>query len=57
MDQAKGYEISSEKKVVVKFEKRKKVDDPQQMLHNSRIQVWESVIHFGLVTDKRFSWG
>ena len=49
--------FSSKKKVFVKFEKQEKGDESQLTLHDSRIQVRESMLYFGFINDKRDSWG
>ena len=46
----------TEKTAAIKFEKRKKGEEPQRTLHGSRIQVRESTCSLGLITDKRLNW-
>ena len=52
----KGMRFSIEKTAAIKFEKRKKGEEPQLTLHVSRIQVRESTCYLGLITDKRLNW-
>ena len=48
----KGMRFSIEKTVAIKFEKRKKGEEPQLTLHGSRVQVRESTRYLGLIIDK-----
>ena len=48
--------FSIEKTVAIKFEKRKKGEEPQLTLQGSRIQVRESTRYLGLIIDKRLNW-
>ena len=48
--------FSSDKTVCVKFEKRKKGDEPTLSMYNKRIRVCESTHYLGLVVDKRLNW-
>ena len=48
--------FSTEKTVAIKFEKRKKGEEPQLTLHDSRVQVRESTHYLGLIIDKRLNW-
>ena len=53
----KGMRFSIEKKTAaIKFEKRKKGEEPQLTLHVSRIQVKESTRYLGLIIEKRLNW-
>ena len=52
----KGMRFSVEKTVAIKFEKRKKGEEPQLTLHGSRVQVRESTRYLGLIIDKRLNW-
>ena len=52
----KGMKFSTEKTVTIKFEKRKKGEEPQLTLHGSRVQVRESTRYLGLIIDKRPNW-
>ena len=52
----KGTRFSIEKAAAIKFEKRKKGEEPQLTLHGSRIQVRESTRYLGLIIDKRLNW-
>ena len=52
----KGMRFSIEKTTAIKFEKRKKGEEPQLTLHGSRIQVRESTRYLGLIIDKRLNW-
>ena len=52
----KGMRFSIEKTVAIKFEKRKKGEEPQLTLHGSRVQVRESTRYLGLIIDKRLNW-
>ena len=52
----KGMRFSTEKTVAVKFEKRKKGEEPQITLHGSRVQVRENTRYLGLIIDKRPNW-
>ena len=52
----KGMRFSIEKTVAIKFEKRKKGEEPQLTLHDSRVQVRESTCYLGLIIDKRLNW-
>ena len=52
----KGMRFSIEKTMAIKFEKRKKGEEPQLTLHGSRIQVRESTRYLGLIIDKRLKW-
>ena len=52
----KGMMFSNEKSVAIKFEKRKKGDDPQLIMYGKQIQVRESTHYLGLVVDKRLNW-
>ena len=52
----KGLKFSREKTVVIKFETRKRGEEPQLSLYNSNIQVRESTSYLGLIVDKRLSW-
>ena len=52
----KGMRFSIEKTVSIKFEKRKKGEEPQLTLHGSRIQVSESTRYLGVIIDKRLNW-
>ena len=52
----KGMRFSIGKITVIKFEKRKKGEEPQLTLHGSRIQVRESTCYLGLIIDKRLNW-
>ena len=51
-----GMRFSIEKTVAIKFEKRKKGEEPQLTLHGSRVQVRESTRYLGLIIDKRLNW-
>ena len=44
------------KKLAIKFDKRKKGEEPQLTLHGSRIQVRESTRYLVLIIDKRLNW-
>ena len=48
--------FSTEKTVAIKFEKRKKGEEPQLTLHGSRVQVRESTRYLDLIIDKRLNW-
>ena len=52
----KGMKFSSEKTVVIKFEKRKKGGEPNLQLQTGQIQVRESTQYLGLIVDKRLNW-
>ena len=52
----KGMRFSIEKTVAIKFEKRKKGEEPQLTLHGNRVQVRESTRYLGLIRDKRLNW-
>ena len=52
----KGMRFSIEKTVAIKFEKRKKGEEPQLTLYDSRVQVRESTCYLGLIIDKRLNW-
>ena len=52
----KGMRFSIEKTVAIKFEKRKKGEEPQPTLYDSRVQVRESTRYLGLIIDKRLNW-
>ena len=52
----KGLKFSREKTVAIKFETRKRGEEPQLSLYNSNIQVRESTSYLGLIVDKRLSW-
>ena len=52
----KGMRFSIEKTAAIKFEKRKKGEEPRLTLHGSRIQVKESTRYLGLIIDKRLNW-
>ena len=52
----KGMKFSSEKTVAIKFEKRKKGDEPSLIMDGQRIKVCESTLYLGLVMDKRLNW-
>ena len=52
----KGMRFSIEKTVAIKFEKRKKGEEPQLTLHGSRVHVRESICYLGLIIDKRLNW-
>ena len=52
----KGMRFSIEKTVAIKFEKRKKGEEPQLTLHGSRAQVRESTRYLGLIIDERLNW-
>ena len=52
----KGMRFSIEKTVAIKFERRKKGEEPQLTLHGSRVQVRESTRYLGLIIDKRLNW-
>ena len=52
----KGMRFSIEKTVAIKFEKRKKCEEPQLTLHGSRVQVRESTRYLCLIIDKRLNW-
>ena len=52
----KGMRFSIEKTAAIKFEKRKKGEEPQLTLHGSRIQVRENTRYLGLIIDKRLNW-
>ena len=52
----KGMKFSSEKTVVIKFEKRKRGGEPHLQLQAGRIQVRESTQYLGLILDKRLNW-
>ena len=54
--ETKGMRFSIEKTVAIKFEKRKKGEEPQLILHGSRVQVRESTRYLGLIIDKRLNW-
>ena len=54
--ETKGMRLSTEKTVAIKFEKRKKGEEPQLALHGSRVQVRESTCYLGLIIDKRLNW-
>ena len=49
----KGMRFSLEKTAAIKFEKRKKGEEPQLTLRGSRIQVRESTCYLGLITLSR----
>ena len=53
---SKGMMFSSEKTVAIKFEKRKKGEEPMLTLYNKNIKVSESTHYLGLVVDKRLNW-
>ena len=53
---SKGMRFSSEKTVAVKFEKRRKEEEPHLTLHGSTIQVKEDTAYLGLIVDKRLNW-
>ena len=48
--------FSTEKTVAIKFEKRKKGEEPQLTLYGSRVQVRESTCYLGLIIDERLNW-
>ena len=48
--------FSIENTTAIKFEKRKKGEEPQLTLHGSRIQVRESTRYLSLIIDKRLNW-
>ena len=52
----KGMKFSSEKTVAIKFEKRRKGDEPALTMNNERIKICESTHYLGLVVDKRLNW-
>lgn len=52
----KGMIFSSEKTVAVKFEKRRKGNEPQLTLRGSVIEIKESTSYLGLILDKRLNW-
>ena len=52
----KGMRFSIKKTVAIKFEKRKKGEEPQLTLHGSRVQVRESTRYLGLIIGKRLNW-
>ena len=52
----KGMRFSIEKPVAIKFEKRKKGEEPQLTLHGSIVQVREGTRYLGLIMDKRLNW-
>ncbi|MEL7079277.1 MAG: reverse transcriptase family protein [Cyanobacteria bacterium J06582_2] len=52
----KGLKLSSEKTVTIKFEKRRKGNEPALSLYNTAIQVCESTKYLGIIMDKRLSW-
>ena len=52
----KGMRFSIEKTLAIKFEKRKKGEEPQLTLHGSRVQVRENTRYLGLIIDKRLNW-
>ena len=53
---SRGMMFSSEKTVTIKFEKRKKGDEPVLTLYNKNIKVSESTLYLGLKVDKRLNW-
>ena len=48
--------FSSEKTVTIKFETRRKGEEPELTLHGNKIQVRESTPYLGLIIDKRLNW-
>ena len=52
----KGLSLSAEKTVAIKFEPRKKGNEPELYLNNNIIRVVESTKYLGLVLDKRLTW-
>lgn len=52
----RGMRFSKEKTVAIKFEKRKKGEEPQLVLQGNQIQVRESTPYLGLIIDKRLNW-
>ena len=52
----KGMRFPIEKTVAIKFEKRKKGEEPQLTLYGSRVQVREITHYLGLIIDKRLNW-
>ena len=52
----RGMKFSSEKTVAIKFEKRRKGEEPHLTLQGNPIQVRESTPYLGLIIDKRLNW-
>ena len=49
--------FSIEKTVAIKFEKRKRGEEPQLILHGSRVQIRESTCYLGLIILSRVTKG
>merc|ERR1711911_474744 len=53
---SKGLKLSTEKSVAVKFEQRKKGNEPTLTLQGSPIRSQDSTRYLGLIMDKRLNW-